>query len=65
MLLLPRKGIGLSKWRAQAYNGASAISSEASGAVSVVRRRDRQQNTHTAETIHQIYQSVIPVEISL
>ena len=39
MLLFKKKnGIDLSKCHAQAYNGASAMSSEASGAVSVIKR---------------------------
>ena len=38
MLLLQRNGIDLSKCRAQAYDGASAMSSEASGAVSVIKK---------------------------
>ena len=37
-LLLQRNEIDLSKCRAQAYDGASAMSSEASGAVSVIKK---------------------------
>ena len=38
MLLLQRNGIDLSKCRTQAYDGASSMSSKASGAVSVVKK---------------------------
>ena len=37
MLLFKRNGIGLSKCRAQAYDGTYAMSSEASGAASVIK----------------------------
>ena len=38
LLLLQRNGIDLSKYRAQTYDGASAMNSETSAAVSVVRK---------------------------
>ena len=38
LLLLQRNGTDLSKCRAQAYDGASAMSREASGAVSVIKK---------------------------
>ena len=38
LLLLQRNGIDLSKCCAQAYDGTSAMSSEASGAVSVIKK---------------------------
>ena len=38
LLLLQRNEIDLSKCRAQTYDGASAMSSEASGAVSVIKK---------------------------
>ena len=39
MLLLQGNGIDLYKSRAQAYDGTSAMSSEASGAVSVIKKQ--------------------------
>ena len=41
LLLLQRNGIDLSKCRAQAHDGTSALSSEASGAVSVIKKEQR------------------------
>ena len=38
LLLLQRNGIDLSKCRAQTSDGASAMSSKASGAVSVIKK---------------------------
>ena len=38
-LLLQRNGIDLSKCRAQAYDGASSMSSEASGTISVIKEQ--------------------------
>ena len=39
LLLLQRNGIDLSKRRAQAYGGASAMSSKTSGAASVIKKQ--------------------------
>ena len=39
MLLLQRNGIDLSKCRAQAYDGGTTVSSEASGAASLIKKK--------------------------